>query len=108
MGRRKKSVSCTDDSQGADDVGTGSNCQPKSRGFADLSAEALRELGSKGGTKALVNGTLHEFTLDDQRRGGQAGGRVVSSNRAHMSKIGKKGAEALALRRAREAGTIQE
>lgn len=107
MGRRKKSVSCTDDSQGADDEGTG-NCQPKSHGFADLSAEALRELGSKGGTKALKNGTLHEFTLDDQRRGGQAGGRIVSSNRAHMSELGKMGAAARALRRAREAGTIQE
>ncbi|MBP6882640.1 MAG: hypothetical protein KBC15_03760 [Candidatus Levybacteria bacterium] len=108
MGRRKKSVSCADDSQGADDVGTGSNCQPKSRGFADLSAEALRELGSKGGTKALENGTLHQFSCDDQRRGGQAGGKAVSSNRAHMSELGKMGAAALALRRAREAGTIQE
>lgn len=108
-GRRKKAVSCADAPQGADGEEPSSNCQPPTPyGFAALTAEALRELGSKGGTKALANGTLHQFSPDEQRRGGLAGGRAVSSNRAHMSKIGKKGADARANRQLAREAEIQE
>jgi len=80
----------------------------KKQGLAALSPEALKALGSKGGKNALENGTLHEFTLEEQRRGGQAGGRAVSSNRAHMSEIGKKGAAARARRQQAQQAGVQE
>jgi general stress protein YciG len=61
------------------------------RGFAALPAERQREIASKGGKTAHERGTAHEFSHDEARAAGQKGGRSVSRNREHMSRIGREG-----------------
>ena len=43
--------------------------------------EKQREIASKGGKAAHEKGTAHEFTSEEARRAGQAGGRSSRSSR---------------------------
>lgn len=61
----------------------------QARGFAALSEEKRRSISSMGGKAAHAKGTAHEFTTDEARTAGSKGGKAVSRNRAHMSKIGR-------------------
>ncbi|MDB5294300.1 MAG: hypothetical protein JWO31_283 [Phycisphaerales bacterium] len=62
-----------------------------SRGFASMDHDRQREIARKGGQAAHAKGTAHEFTSDEARAAGQKGGQRVSSNREHMSRIGRIG-----------------
>ncbi|HET6249329.1 MAG TPA: KGG domain-containing protein [Tepidisphaeraceae bacterium] len=69
------------------------------RGFASMDRERQREIARKGGKAAHEKGTAHEFTTDEARAAGRKGGERVSSDRAHMSKIGRLGGKSSAGRR---------
>lgn len=51
----------------------------------------VREIASKGGRAAHAMGRAHEFNSDEARIAGRKGGAATSSDRAHMSRIGKLG-----------------
>jgi len=69
--------------------------RPKSnRGFASMDAEKQREIASKGGKAAHVQGRAHEFTPDEARAAGRKGGEAVSRDRDHMAAIGRAGGHA--------------
>lgn len=61
------------------------------RGFANLSAERRREIASLGGQAAHTRGTAHKFTSDEGRAAGRKGGAAISTDREHMSRIGRIG-----------------
>src|SRR4051812_21739549 len=69
------------------------------RGFASMGADKQREIARKGGKAAHAKGTAHEFTSDEARAAGKKGGESVSSNREHMSRIGRLGGKRSASRR---------
>jgi general stress protein YciG len=71
----------------------------RNRGFASMDREKQREIARKGGKAAHEKGTAHEFTADEARAAGRKGGERVSSDRAHMSKIGRLGGKSSAGRR---------
>ena len=71
----------------------------RNRGFASMDTEKQREIARKGGKAAHAKGTAHEFTTDEARAAGRKGGERVSSNREHMSRIGRIGGKASAGRR---------
>lgn len=55
----------------------------------------VREIASLGGRMAHVKGTAHEFTREEARLAGQAGGKKVSSRgRDYMAELGRKGGQA--------------
>lgn len=62
-------------------------------------AEKQREIASKGGKASHREGSAHEFTSEEGRLAGRKGGLAVSSDRAHMSEIGRKGGLARQRRR---------
>jgi general stress protein YciG len=70
-----------------------------SRGFASMDEVRQKEIARKGGRAAHAKGTAHEFTTDEARAAGQKGGQSVSSNREHMSRIGRIGGKKSAGRR---------
>jgi general stress protein YciG len=59
------------------------------RGFGSMDDERQREIAREGGHAAQEKGTVHKLTPDEARKGGEA----VSSDRGHMSEIGRKGGE---------------
>ncbi len=61
------------------------------RGFAAMDPEKQREIASMGGRAAHEKGTAHEFTVDEARRAGRRGGRIVSRDRDYMAEIGRRG-----------------
>lgn len=61
------------------------------RGFASMSAEAQREIASRGGRAAHEQGRAHEFSSEEAREAGRKGGKKVSANREWMEKIGRLG-----------------
>jgi hypothetical protein len=65
-----------------------------------MDPEKQREIARKGGKAAHEKGTAHEFTADEARNAGRKGGERVSSDRAHMSRIGRLGGKSSATRRA--------
>jgi general stress protein YciG len=69
------------------------------RGFATMNVDRQKEIARKGGRAAHAKGTAHEFTTDEARAAGQKGGQRVSSNREHMSRIGRIGGKRSAGRR---------
>src|SRR5579862_6764817 len=69
------------------------------RGFASMDRDRQREIARKGGKAAHEKGTAHEFTADEARAAGRKGGERVSSDRAHMSRIGSLGGKSSAGRR---------
>lgn len=72
----------------------------KKRGFAAMDPEKQRQIASKGGKAVHEKGTGHEFTADEARVAGKAGGIATSKNREHMRTIGRKGGEAISSDRA--------
>lgn len=64
-----------------------------------MDREKQREIARKGGKAAHQKGTAHEFTTDEARAAGRKGGESVSSDRAHMSRIGRLGGKSSAGRR---------
>jgi len=71
----------------------------RNRGFASMDREKQRQIARKGGKAAHEKGTAHEFTADEARAAGRKGGERVSSDRAHMSRIGRLGGKSSAGRR---------
>jgi uncharacterized protein len=61
------------------------------RGFAAIDPKRARELQRLGGQTAHRLGKAHKFTPEEAREAGKRGGRVTSRDRAHMSKIGRRG-----------------
>jgi general stress protein YciG len=80
----------------------------RSRGFASMDANKQREIARKGGRAAHEKGTAHEFTADEARAAGRKGGERVSSNREHMSRIGRLGGKMSAGRRQQQATSKPE
>src|SRR5882757_2618318 len=75
----------------------------RSRGFASMDSNKQREIARKGGRAAHEKGTAHEFTADEARAAGKKGGERVSTNREHMSRIGRLGGKSSAGRRTKVA-----
>jgi general stress protein YciG len=67
-----------------------------------MDPEQQRQIARAGGRAAHQRGTAHEFTSEEARIAGRKGGEAVSENRAHMSEIGRKGAQARNAERNRE------
>lgn len=61
------------------------------RGFACMDPEKQREIARAGGKKSQESGRGHRFTQEEAREAGRKGGSVIGKDRAHMSKIGRKG-----------------
>lgn len=61
------------------------------RGFAGMDPKRRAEISSKGGKAAHAKGTAHEFTSEEARAAGRAGGEAVSRDREHMKEIGRLG-----------------
>ena len=56
----------------------------RGRGFASMDPDKQREIASKGGRAAHVQGTAHEWTSDEARAAGRKGG-AASRRRVLMS-----------------------
>ncbi len=56
----------------------------RGRGFASMDPDKQREIASKGGRAAHVQGTAHEWTSDEARAAGRKGG-AASRRRVVMS-----------------------
>ncbi len=63
------------------------------RGFGRMSPEKQRAIASKGGQASHKKGVAHEFTLEEARKAGHLGGKVIGANREHMAAIGRKGGQ---------------
>jgi uncharacterized protein len=63
----------------------------RKRGFAVMDPEKRKKVARKGGQASQRLGTAHTLTLEEARRGREMGGRVVSRDRAYMTKIGRRG-----------------
>jgi general stress protein YciG len=61
-------------------------------GSDKITPERRREICALGGKTAHANGTAHEFTTAEAQAAGRKGGEIVSSDRAHMARIGRLGA----------------
>ena len=59
----------------------------KLRGFAAMSSEKQREIASKGGRAAHVQGTAHEWTSVSAREAGRKGGQVSRGGRGKVVKV---------------------
>jgi general stress protein YciG len=73
------------------------------RGLACLPPERRRAIARLGGQRLHALGRAHRFTSEQARAAGSTGGLVVSSDRAHMAELGRKGA---ASRKARQRGAL--
>jgi general stress protein YciG len=87
---------------GGSSTTSGQSSRHSTRGFASMNSERQREIARKGGRAAHAKGTAHEFTADEARAAGQKGGQRVSSNREHMSRIGRIGGKKSAGRRSQD------
>jgi len=63
----------------------------RKRGFASLPLERRREIARQGGKTAQAQGVAHQFTMEEAREAGRKGGQTISTDRLHMSTIGRKG-----------------
>jgi uncharacterized protein len=63
------------------------------RGFGSMDDEKQRQIASQGGKAAHEKGTAHEFNSEEAREAGRKGGEAVSSDREHMSEIGREGGQ---------------
>lgn len=72
----------------------------RKRGFASMDREKQREIARKGGRAAHEKGSAHEFSPDEAREAGRKGGERVSTDRARMAEIGRRGGLISAARRA--------
>ncbi len=72
-----------------------STTTPKSgRGFGGMDSNKQREIAKRGGQRAHELGTAHEFTADEAREAGKAGGKKISADKEHMRRIGRMGGAA--------------
>lgn len=65
-----------------------------------MDPDKQREIARKGGRAAHEKGSAHEFSADEAREAGRKGGERVSSDRARMAEIGRRGGLISAARRA--------
>jgi len=65
-----------------------------------MNPEKQREIARRGGRAAHEKGNAHEFSADEARDAGRKGGERVSSDRARMAEIGRRGGLISAARRA--------
>ena len=65
-----------------------------------MDREKQREIARKGGRAAHQKGSAHEFSPEEAREAGRKGGERVSSDRARMAEIGRRGGLISAARRA--------
>jgi general stress protein YciG len=72
------------------------------RGFAVMDLEQRRAIAILGGLAAHASGHAHEFNTEEARHAGKIGGWVVSRDRKHMARIGRKGGTATARRKRAE------
>ena len=70
----------------------------KPRGFALLPKDKLLRVAASGGKVAHSLGLAHKFTAEEAVSAGRLGGKSVSKNREHMSRIGKAGGKNRAAR----------
>lgn len=68
-----------------------------------MDPEKQREIASLGGKAAHEQNRAHEFNSNEARKAGRLGGAKVSSDRAHMAEIGRKGGQARAKNAKQEA-----
>lgn len=73
------------------------------RGFAAMDPAKQKEISSMGGKAAHETGAAHEFSPEEARQAGRAGGKAVSRDREHMAAIGRKGGAARRSARAEDA-----
>jgi uncharacterized protein len=70
-----------------------------------MDPDKQREIASAGGKAAHAQGRAHEFESGDEaRKAGRTGGKAVSRDRDHMSRIGKRGGQANGARRKKRGG----
>jgi len=55
------------------------------RGFASMDRARQREIASKGGRAAHAKGTAHEWTSEEAREAGRAGGLATRRRRAQFT-----------------------
>lgn len=69
------------------------NAEPpkKRRGFACMDKTRQKEIAAAGGRAAHERGNAHEFTSEEAKIAGRKGGQTISSDREHMSEIGRRG-----------------
>lgn len=66
-----------------------------------MDPDKQREIASKGGKAAHVQGAAHEWDSEAAREAGSKGGKVVSRDKDHMARIGRLGGQARQTKRAR-------
>jgi general stress protein YciG len=59
-----------------------------------MDPEKQREIARAGGKAAHAQKKAHEFSSEEAREAGYAGGVAVSRDREHMAEIGRKGGRA--------------
>ncbi|MGE5392946.1 MAG: KGG domain-containing protein [Candidatus Saccharibacteria bacterium] len=57
------------------------------QGFASMSPEKQREIASKGGRAAHMNGTAHEWTREEARVAGGKGGKISRGGRGRLPEV---------------------
>lgn len=72
--------------------------EKRPRGFAAMDKTRQRQLASLGGKTAHERGRGRRFTSEEASDAGRKGGRIVSQDRDHMSRIGARGGKARARR----------
>lgn len=55
------------------------------RGFAAMTPERQREIGSQGGRAAHQQGVAHEWSREEARAAGKKGGQVSGRKRSSLS-----------------------
>jgi general stress protein YciG len=78
--------------------GEQSMSEPKLRGFALMPKEKLLRIAASGGKVAHRMGLAHKFTTEEAASAGRIGGKSISRNREHMSRIGQAGGKSRAAR----------
>lgn len=61
------------------------------RGFSSMDPARQREIAALGGRTAHESGNAHQFTSEEARLAGRAGGVAVSRNRDYMVALGRRG-----------------
>lgn len=79
--RRGHAGSASNHSQPAQEEDMPTERKGRGRGFASMDREKQREIASKGGRAAHVQGTAHEWSSEEARAAGRKGG-AASRHRA--------------------------
>jgi uncharacterized protein len=57
---------------------------PKTRGFARMIPERLREIASKGGQTSHARGTAHQWTVEEARAAGKKSAKQARQRRGAL------------------------